>query len=386
LKKKLNNMKKEIHCENDLLKWYIKTRIQESTKGSDQNIFKTPLALSFLLTNRCVLKCKHCFYHKTMELDKKKELTFNEYSKISEKLSSFIYAFFCGGEPFLRDDFSEIVSLFQINNNVIWSNSTTNGQLINKIINSVQRLVENNNRFFNLNFSFEGPEEINDVIRGKGAFKKALESFKECAKIRDYNKNLKLGITTTMCSLNQNYLMDFFSWAHETLKPDQINCLMIRQDPRGGEALKDVDINNYLEVSNLLKKIRADINPNTKNLFYHQLSIMNDIVYQTHIKNEKQFVCYAGSHGGFIDYDGSVNVCEVFCDKTLNPNSNSLTLGNLKDYEYDFIKLWNSPKANTIRKEVNVNQICSKCTHETEGLIPSLLIEPNALAHYVNEI
>lgn len=379
-------MKKEIQCENDLLKWYIKTRIQESTKGNSQNIFNTPLAFSFLLTNRCVLKCKHCFYHKTMGLDKKTEMTFDEYRKLSENLSSFIYAFFCGGEPFMRDDFSEIVSLFQTNNNVIWSNSTTNGQLIKKITTSVQRLVENNNHFFNLNFSFEGPEEINDIIRGKNTFKRALESFKECAKIREHNKNLKLGITTTMCSINQDYLADFFSWIHRELKPDQINCLMIRQDPRGGDSMKEVNIDNYLKVSSLLKKIRTDINPNEKNLFYHQLSIMNDLVYQTHIKNEKQFVCYAGCHGSFIDYDGAVNVCEVFCDDKLNQNADSRTLGNLRDFDYDFMKLWNSSKANAMRKEVNVNPICSKCTHETEGLIPSLLIEPNALANYVNEI
>lgn len=379
-------MKKEIQCENDLLKWYIKTRIHESTRENQQNIFKTPLAFSFLLTNKCVLKCKHCFYHKTMESNTEKELTFDEYKKISENLGSFIYAFFCGGEPFLREDFAEIVSLFQINNNVIWSNSTTNGQLTKKIVRSVQKLVEGNNRFFNLNFSFEGPEEINDLIRGKNTFNRALESFKECMKIREYNKNLKLGITTTMCSINQNYLSDFFSWIHKELKPDQINCLMIRQDPRGGSSMKDVDIDNYLNVSKLLKKIRVSINPNTENLFYHQLSIMNDLVYNTHIQNKKQFVCYAGTHGSFIDYDGSVNVCEVFCDKKLNQDSNSHSLGNLRDFDYDFVKLWNTPKANAARENVNKNQVCSMCTHETEGLIPSLLIEPNALADYVNEI
>lgn len=375
-----------MHCENNLLKWYIKTRIQESTKKNEKGVFSTPLAFSFLLTNRCVLKCKHCFYHKTMESHINEELTFDEYKKISDHLSSFIYAFFCGGEPFLRDDFADIVSLFQTQNNVIWANSTTNGQLTNKIVTSVKKLVEGNNRFFNLNFSFEGPEEINDLIRGKNTFKRALNSFKECAKIREHNKNLKLGITTTMCSINQEHLVDFFNWIYKELKPDQINCLMIRQDPRGGESMKDVDIKNYLEVSNLLKKIRKDINPNSENLFYHQLSIMNDLIYQTFINNKKQFVCYAGTHGGFIDYDGSVNVCEVFCDKKLNDDPETHTLGNLRDFDYDFNKLWNTPRANKARREVNINPVCLKCTHETEGLIPSLLIKPNALANYVNEI
>jgi radical SAM protein with 4Fe4S-binding SPASM domain len=257
--------------------------------------------------------------------------------------------------------------------------------LINKITNSVQKIVEDDNKFFNLNFSFEGPQEINDSIRGKGTFDRAIKSYKECAKIREHNPNLKLGITTTMCSINQDHISSFFKWAYKELKPDQINCLMIRQDPRGGKELKDVDWNNYQEVRDLLKTIRYKINPDKNNIFYHQLSYMNDLVYDTHEKMEKQFTCHAGTQGAFIDYDGSVNVCEVFCDKELNDNHHNLSIGNLRDHDMDFFELWNSEKADQIRSQVNKSEMCKLCTHETEGLIPSLFIAPNILSKFINK-
>jgi len=47
----------------------------------------------------------------------------------------------------------------------------------------------------------------------------------------------------------------------------------------------------------------------------------------------------------------------------------------------DFGALWQSESAGRIRDLVNCHPACRACTHETMGLVPSLLFPPNALGH-----
>ena len=52
-------------------------------------------------------------------------------------------------------------------------------------------------------------------------------------------------------------------------------------------------------------------------------------------------------------------------------------MGNLRDYDMDFIKLWNSEQALKVKQLVNRHKVCEQCTHETEGILPSIYFEPN---------
>ena len=92
----------------------------------------TPLVMSILVTNRCTLRCKHCFNTMNSGGDSQYpghgELGLNEYEKISKSMGSFMKALFSGGEPFIREDLKDIVLLFARNNNLTHISITTNGQ------------------------------------------------------------------------------------------------------------------------------------------------------------------------------------------------------------------------------------------------------------------
>ena len=45
----------------------------------------------------------------------------------------------------------------------------------------------------------------------------------------------------------------------------------------------------------------------------------------------------------------------------------------------DFLKLWNSESAMKVRQMVNRHECCKECTHETEGILPSIYFEPNSI-------
>lgn len=344
-----------------------------------RHLFKdgTPMAFSFLVTNRCFLKCKHCFYHKTMgeeNMEKSpSELTLYEYEKIAKTLQWFLFGIFCGGEPFVRDDFHEIIKIFRENNEMPWCDAATNGQMTFEIVRQVELICkQDKNKIFSLSFSIDGFEEENDFVRGKGTFKKSLETWWELKKIQKKYDNLELNICTVLNSVNQNNLDKFFEWSIEKMKPNRITLLKIRQSPREGEYLKNIESKNYKKVKETLERAvclgqLGDLNmPQT-----HFNIWLNDYVYETLLTGKRSFHCYAGKHGGWIDYNGDVSVCEIF------GSDSKFKIGNLREYDLNFEKLWNCEKALDIKKYVGKHLPCLTCTHGTEGIVPSMYFEPN---------
>ena len=95
----------------------------------------------------------------------------------------------------------------------------------------------------------------------------------------------------------------------------------------------------------MTQKIKIDLK-NQNNLYGYknsiQAKIMNkknqivyDQIYSTSVKNEFISNCYAGSLFGVIQPNGDVSPCEILEDK----------FGNLRDYNYDFMKLWKKIKS-----------------------------------------
>jgi len=123
-----------------------------------------PLAL-VNITNRCNLKCKHCFVFRegnpnrpTEKNEMATDKMINEIKKYKTKYGIF-RMLWMGGEPLLRKDVLKLgVKLFP--QNVIATNGTL--PLIN--LGSKTKWT----------ISVDGPEDINDEIRGKGSFKRIV--------------------------------------------------------------------------------------------------------------------------------------------------------------------------------------------------------------------
>lgn len=340
----------------------------------------TPFIVSFLVTNRCILKCKHCFYHKTTKhtnIKGQEEMTIDEYLKLSKSMEPFWGALLCGGEPYMREDFHEIVRILHANNKIGAAASTTNGQLTSKIIKQISLVCsQNKDLLFTLNLSFEGFEETHDFIRGKGTFKRSIQSWKECKNLtREYN-NLRLGVTFTINTINQNEAPEFINWVIKELQPNVYALLKIRQSPRGGEELKDISLEKYSAAKNVLTKyIKEGKLGDIDQLATYGSAFFCHYVYHTIASGKRSFFCHAGKHGALINYNGEVNVCEIFPDEQCSDLP--LKMGNLRDYDMDFLKLWNSDNALKIKQMVGRHSVCKQCTHETEGILPSMFFEPN---------
>ena len=332
---------------------------------------ETPLMMSILVTNRCQLRCRHCFnasfHDNACAESKSRELTIDQYRKISSSMGIIMKGIFSGGEPFLRDDLAEIVSLFQHNNKMIWTSLSTNGQDTQRVFQTVEKILINApHQHLSLAFSLDGFPEYHDYIRGKGSYALCLQTWRECSKLKKY-PNYDQYICTTMNTVNQRILPDFIRWCFRELEPSMVSVLKTRQHPRDGDYLKNVDVNWYRKSREVVEWETCQGNMGTVN---SPQTYMNSwicrYVEQTLQTGKRSFHCYAGQYGGFIQYEGSVGVCEILP-----------AIGNLADYEYDFRKLWNSEHAKTYRRKVGRHRECDVCTHETEGVIPSLFFERN---------
>jgi len=116
------------------------------------------------ITNRCTLRCKHCFVYRDSnpnsprgEMD-----TATMIAKLAEiqKRHNVQTMLWMGGEPLLRPDvLREGVKLFSRNH------ITTNGTI---------ELIDLPHSIYVV--SLDGPPDINDAIRGKGSFDKVMKT------------------------------------------------------------------------------------------------------------------------------------------------------------------------------------------------------------------
>lgn len=127
---------------------------------------RTPLFVSWQLTNRCNLKCKYCDYWRYPD---EKELSSQEvFSAIDELAGAGTVAIsFTGGEPLLREDIGSIVD--HAASKGIATKINTNGLLIAKKISELTHVEQ-------VNLSFDGPEDIHDRIRGEASYRAVFEA------------------------------------------------------------------------------------------------------------------------------------------------------------------------------------------------------------------
>jgi len=116
------------------------------------------------ITNRCTLRCKHCFvYRDGNPNDRKEEMdtpTMLENLAGLKRRHGIRAMLWMGGEPLLRPDvLQDGVKLFARNT------ITTNGTLAPVELPNCTYVI-----------SVDGPPGLNDAIRGKGTFRKVMET------------------------------------------------------------------------------------------------------------------------------------------------------------------------------------------------------------------
>lgn len=307
----------------------------------------------FFVTNKCNSRCKHCFYWKN--LNKKNELGLEEIEKISKKLGRTQVLLLSGGEPFLRKDLFEIISIFIKNNGVKVVSIPTNALLTKEIIRVADKLSEAfPNVTFSINPSIDALYEKNDKFRGvKGSFIKAIETLKELEKIKKKRKNIEVVVSTVISNFNYrdiDKIINFFKRFDITYH----NFELLRGSPKEKNILLP-PVNEIKKIHRKVMKLRGEYISRTKNpSLFEKIAVLGILDY-THYLKEKfletgkmPITCSAGKNIIVLEPNGGIRLCELLP-----------SVGNLKDYNYDIRALLKNNKANKIQ---NMVKKCG-CTH-----------------------
>ncbi|MCX7716682.1 MAG: radical SAM protein [Endomicrobia bacterium] len=311
-----------------------------------QNIL--PEQITLFVTSICNLMCQHCFLQNKKNDD---EFDLQEIKKVCETIDNFSFLSLTGGEPFLRKDLPEIVKLFIDISKIKRVSIPTNGFFTDTIVSLTEQLLKVcKTTHILVKVSFDGLYEEHDRIRGvQGSFKKAVETFLYLKRFSNRYKNFRLGVLLTFSGLNQYNLYDTYVYVRDILKPDVIGLNFVRGDTKVSEA-KQVNIAGYTA---LYRQILYDLRYKTGYEFYiaYKTKVCRyiDIIFK-----EKRYPlkCYAGRLSCVIDNLLNVFPCELLGTR----------MGNLRDYNYNFKKLWYSQTSKNIRKYILENNCC--CTHE----------------------
>lgn len=311
----------------------------------------TPSILTLFVTNRCNLKCAHCFFWESLNTGHDQELTVDQIKKVAASLKRKISLSITGGEPFLRKDLIEVCLAFSQQDKLRDVGMVTNGFYTERVVEGVKELIQAMDVPLSIQISIDGKEEIHDEIRGvKGSFKKAMETLKLLTQLRDENPG-KLSIAVAFSIQKKNYLdvEEFIDQILQFRVP--IRFLIVRGESFGlydlpREISTQIDPKNEesgdLTIDVLENVFRLIKEKNDASFFkfwgFKEQRII-DASLRTMERKSRQLPCYAGALEGILYSNGDVAFCEF-----------TKPFGNLKSVDYDLGVMWNSTKANETRR------------------------------------
>ncbi len=303
-----------------------------------------PNYLIFQITSRCNAACEHCFNWRNTQDPARlrdRELSLEEIEKLTNTLPPMLLVNLCGGEPTLRNDLPEIVSLFSRNTMAKYITIPTNGFLPNRTEEMFGRIFsENPDTFFRLGISLDGWEEEHDRIRRHpGGFQKALVTAGKLRELKSRYPNFFVEANIVFSKDTQDSIDDLVDRIHSTDLFDSIAVLYIRGNPKDPELLQP-DLEKYRKINQrIIETFRVKRHPLAR-----VLEALTEMVVETVIKAEKThrncFRCFAADRFVVLNARGDLYPCEILENRLI---------GNVRDWDYDIPAMLACPAARDIR-------------------------------------
>ena len=316
--------------------------------------------LIFFVTYRCNLKCGSCFYVSRMEKfsDKSEpELTLDEIHRISLSIGQFDNLFISGGEPFLRDDLREICGKFYSNNRIKSIHLPSNGTFTERIYKQTRQILCTCPEIqLTISLPLDGLRETHDRIKGReGSFEKVIKTVKALAHLKNEFDNLTLYIITTVNNRNLHETVRVAEFVKNTLPVDGHGPSPLRGIPND-KALLTPSSKEWKELAVRLIPYHQYWNQKAKKKWINSLMSTKRTYYLYNIYSDVldgrglPFKCQAGNTIGVLEPNGEVKLCEL-----------TESIGNARDFGYDFKALWLSDIGNEMRKKIKTCSCTNAC-------------------------
>jgi MoaA/NifB/PqqE/SkfB family radical SAM enzyme len=326
-----------------------------------------PVNITISLLYSCNSRCMTCnVYEKRV-----KNFTVDEYDTTFAALGEAPYWFtMSGGEPFLRKDIVEVCKAAYERTKPGIINIPTNGSLFNIVPERVEAIVRScpkTDIIVNLSLDEIGAEH--DRIRGfPGNWERAMKTYSALRELSNQHSNFTIGIHTVISAFNAERFPEIYK---ELIKmnPDSYITEIAEERVELGTIGQPItpDKDKYYAAIDFLmgemKKNRlvglADVARSFRFEYYQMV--------KKFLVERKQIIpCFAGVASCQISPDGDVWPCCIRAD----------SMGNLREHDYDFKKIWNSYLAKKIRRSIK-NRECA-CPLANASYT-NLLVNPKSL-------
>ena len=293
-------------------------------------------------------------------------------------MDPLLHLILTGGEPYLRHDLDQIVKTFYENTRVPIITIPSNGWYLEKMDRQIKNMMDWCPYLtLNQQISIDGIGADHNNIRmdkqvknSDNSFEKAIKSIHHLKKLQKTYERINIGIITTFTNQNQHKFKDIIKEIFSLVNPDNISINLVRGDPKQRVNL-ELDIQLYKDAV----KYRDDLFYEKKMSGHSRFTgnklatagrvLLNKLVNKTYEENKYTTPCYAGNLSGVMYPEGNVYPCEILDD--------SHKIGNIRDFNLDFKKLWLSHKA---KEEIKfIRKTKCFCTHECFNIV-NILFNP----------
>ena len=202
------------------------------------------------VTDRCNLRCQYCMpTHGIAIVPRKELLTYKEMYRIVRVLTELGVSKvrLTGGEPFVRKDFIKFLEMLSFNDLLNTINITTNGVLIRKHINALEKLKKVSN--INLSIDSLKAEKFHQITR-REVFAEVFESLNY---LEESRLNLKLNVVV-QAGFNTNEIVDFVKLTEHK----NIVVRFIEEMPFNGSGQRELD--EVWDFKRILHEIQSEFN------------------------------------------------------------------------------------------------------------------------------
>lgn len=264
--------------------------------------------LIFHVTDRCNLRCKHCF----VDLTERNTFTRSQTEIIAGDIGKLLWLDIGGGEPFLLDELSSLVEPFECEVLGI----PTNGHFPEKIAQQTQCILEVSQASeVVVSVSIEGFREEHTLIRhNKQSYDLAFETLRALRDLADRNPRLRVKCNTVITNKNSERLIEFMEFMRGRDLIDFHSIIMLRGSPHKPEielpyieSLKELRprifqvLDSYLWGCGFIKR----------NFLRKYYRFLWDVSLETLEKQTQVIPCAGGQSHLVIWANGDVCSCEL---------------------------------------------------------------------------
>lgn len=328
-----------------------------------------PINLTVSVTYSCPSRCKTCdIWRKKVE-----DLSVDEYARVFRSLGHApMWVTVSGGDQFLREDLPEIVRLIRHILRPTVINLPMNGLITKRIHELLPRIArETRGSQLVLNLSIDDIGERHDALRGAARnYQKILDTYRFVRELQREHKHIAVGIHTVISKHNVERIPEIYEELIQ-LQPDSYLTEIAEQRVELGTVDKDItpSAEAYAKAADFLTgkmRKRRSLHPvgrlvESLRLEYYEL------VKRTLVEKTQVIPCFAGWASAHLAPDGDVWGCCVRAEP----------LGNVRQTDYDFGKVWFSQRAEAFRDSVRRKECACPLAN---AAYTNMLLSPGTVA------